>query len=78
MNLELILFLGGAVVIAWIYVWSRQQSAAGPGIDFDQVMRDVPAASSEDAVLVSQEHGKLVYANAPARRWLGTDRKSVV
>lgn len=73
MNLELILFLGGAVVIAWIYVWSRQQSAAGPGIDFDQVMRDVPAASSEDAVLVSQEHGKLVYANAPARRWLGAN-----
>lgn len=34
MNLAIVLFLGGAVVIAWIYFWARQQNQHEGGFDF--------------------------------------------
>jgi PAS domain S-box-containing protein len=71
MNLALVLFFSGAVVIIWIYLWSRQQRGVEQFIDVDQLMNDVPAAATGDALLIAQEHGKVIYANEPARRWLG-------
>ena len=71
MDLAVILFLGGAVVIGWIYAWSRQHIEVVNGFDIDQVIRDVPAASSADALLVAQGQGKVIYANESARQWLG-------
>ncbi len=71
MDLAFVLFLGGAVAVAWIYLWSRMHGERPGQIDFDDVLRDVPAASNGDALLVSREHGKLVYVNESARRWLG-------
>jgi PAS domain S-box-containing protein len=70
MNLAIILFLGGAVIIAWIYLWSRQQMRQSRVLDIDRMMQAVPAASSADAVLVSQEQGRFIYINEAARRWL--------
>lgn len=69
MNLAVILFVGGAVIIAWIYLWSRQRRDT-PAVDLDQVLQDVPAASKGDAVLVARGHGQLIYANEPARNWM--------
>ncbi|GAB4530202.1 MAG: hypothetical protein OHK0046_50650 [Anaerolineae bacterium] len=72
MSLAFILFFGGAVVVLWIFLWSRlhlRKDTPHP-IDFDALMKDVPAAAHGDALLVSQEHGKLVYANGPARQWM--------
>lgn len=71
MDLAFILFLGGVVVIGFIGVWSwLQRENEDEIVDLQQIIRDVPAASSSDALLISQEHGRVVYANEPARRWL--------
>ncbi|MFW5709564.1 MAG: GAF domain-containing protein, partial [Chloroflexota bacterium] len=70
MNLAVVLFLGGAVVIAWIYFWSRQRRELSETIDLDTMLRNVPAAANGDALLVSEEHGRLVFANEPARQLL--------
>ncbi len=70
MGLAFILFIGGAVIFAWIFFWSRQRQRLGytPGVE--QVLQSVPSASGDDAVLVSREHGQVVYANERARHWL--------
>jgi PAS domain S-box-containing protein len=70
MGLALILFIGGAVIFAWLFFWSRQRQGLGytPGVE--QVLQRVPSASGDDAVLVSREHGQVVYANERARHWL--------
>ncbi|TVR20514.1 MAG: GAF domain-containing protein [Anaerolineaceae bacterium] len=69
MNLAFVLFLGGAVTIAWIYFWARSQEAPSRETDFF-VDEDVtpPGAGSDDAVIVAHEHGRLLYLNPPARR----------
>ena len=73
MNLALIIFLGGVVVIAWIFFWSRQHKhEQGQTLDdIETLIKGIPAASYGEAVIVSREHGKVVYANEPARNWLG-------
>lgn len=70
MNLALALFLGGAVVIFWIYIWSRQQRGPEQLVDLDQLMHHIPSASVGDALLVARDPGKLIYVNEPARRML--------
>jgi PAS domain S-box-containing protein len=71
MGLPIILFLGGIVIILWLYFWTRQRQelAIIPEVE-QQVYHDVPLASSDDAVLVSKGYGQLVYVNERARRWL--------
>src|SRR5690606_27030418 len=70
MGLAIILFLGGFVIFAWLYLWLRQRQNLGFQPAMEQVLHDVPAFSGDDAVLVSREHGQLVYVNDRARRWL--------
>jgi PAS domain S-box-containing protein len=71
MGLAVILFLGGFVIILWLYFWTRQRQHLGPMPEVEQqILQDVPLASSDDAVLVSKEHGQLVFVNERARRWL--------
>lgn len=70
MDLALILLAGGAVVIAWIYVWSRQQARRALSVDLEQVALEVPVASGSDALLVARDEGRLIYVNGSARRWL--------
>ena len=78
MNLALLLFLGGAVVVTWIYVWAQQQADRDTGAppvedDIDEIEFDFPTASNGDAVLVSRGQGKLIYANGPAREMIGSN-----
>src|SRR5690606_283638 len=70
MGLAIILFLGGVVIFAWLYLWLRQRQNLGYQPAMEQVLHEVPAFSGDDAVLVSREHGQLVYLNDRARRWL--------
>ncbi len=72
MGLAIFLFVGGAVICVWIYLWLRQRQELGqqPAAEV-LALEEVPAASSDDAILVSREHGQLVYVNERARRWLG-------
>jgi PAS domain S-box-containing protein len=72
MGLGLLLFVGGLVIIAGLYIWSRQRQSLGyiPAPS-EPTSLDVPHASADDAVLVSREHGQLVFVNESARNWLG-------
>ncbi len=70
MGLAIILFLGGIVIFTWLYLWLRQRQNLGQQPAVEQVLHEVPAYSGDDAVLVSREHGQLVYINDRARRWL--------
>lgn len=63
-------FLGGVVIIAWIYFWSRQRKTLDRSPEMDRVLNEVPSATKNDAVIVSREHGQLIYVNDSARRWL--------
>ena len=71
MGLAVILFVGGVVIFAWLFFWSRQRQNLGSQPALEQVLQDIPAASTDDAILVSREHGQLIYVNDRARHWLG-------
>ncbi|RMG73036.1 MAG: GAF domain-containing protein [Chloroflexi bacterium] len=73
MNLALIIFLGGLVVILWVFFWSRQHKYEQGNTldDIETLVKSFPATSYGEAVIVSREHGRVVYANEPARNWLG-------
>ena len=58
MGLAIILFLGGFVIFAWLYLWLRQRQYLGYQPSMEQVLHEVPAFSGDDAVLVSREHGR--------------------
>ena len=68
MDLAIFLFVGGAVICVWIFLWQRQRQQ--PALE-DAFPEMLPAANNEDAILISREHGQVVYANERARRWLG-------
>ena len=72
-ELAVFLFLGGFVIFAWLFLWLRQRKTLGAQPVMEQMLQEIPAATSEDAVLVSREHGQLIYINDRARRWLGTN-----
>ncbi len=76
MELALIFFLGGAIIFAWFYLWSRQREKLGYAPGLEDVLSSVPAASTDDALLVSREHGQLVYVNDLARNWLSMNGES--
>ena len=71
MSLAVILFVGGVVILLWLFLWSRQRQRLGSVPDsLEAVLRQMPTASTSDAVLVAKTHGRLLYANETARRWL--------
>ncbi len=72
MLLGFFLLVGGLVIILGLLLWSRQRQAPGDVLAADAPVGIDPAlASNEDAVLVSREHGQLIYVNDRARRWVG-------
>src|SRR5689334_7178304 len=76
MGLVVILSIAGLVIFLWLYFWTRQREKLGSTPGMEQVIQSVPSASGDDAVLVSKEHGQLVYANDRARTWLGMNGSS--
>jgi PAS domain S-box-containing protein len=72
MDVALILFVGGAVIVAWIFFWARMHQEAPPITnEVEQFISEVPLTSNTDAVLVSRDPGQLIYINRPARSLLG-------
>ncbi|NWG18347.1 MAG: GAF domain-containing protein [Chloroflexi bacterium] len=73
MGLGLILLIGGLVIILGLLLWSLQRQQLGriPVESPWNAGLDLPMASSDDAILVSREHGQLEYINDRARRWIG-------
>lgn len=73
MGLGVILLIGGLVITAGLILWALQRQRLGyiPGEQVNPVSLDLPAASNDDAILVSSEHGQLIYVNDRARRWIG-------
>jgi PAS domain S-box-containing protein len=71
MDVALILFVGGAVIVAWIFFWTRMHQDTPPNREVEQFLSEVPLSSNSDAVLVSRDPGQLIYANLPARSLLG-------
>lgn len=71
MSLGIILILGGLVIIGGLWWWTRQRQQIGHIPNLEQPGMNLPLASNDDAVIVSREHGQLVYVNARARNWLG-------
>jgi GAF domain-containing protein/two-component sensor histidine kinase len=73
MELILITFAGGAVIILWLYLWSRQRQTLGAVPDVEAMLREMTGAGFGDAVLVAREHGQLLHLNDTARRWLNVE-----
>ncbi|MBC7811205.1 MAG: GAF domain-containing protein, partial [Burkholderiales bacterium] len=84
MGIPLILFVGGLVILLWLFLWSRQKqqlnaysasqndlATTSPTLSAASADDVEIAASENDAVLVAKGHGQLVFINEPARRWLG-------
>lgn len=71
MELAPVLFLGGLVIFAWIYVWVRQREQ--PIQALQTSMATAADDASSDAVLVATESGQLLFVNDQTRRWLGME-----
>ncbi|HRL10813.1 MAG TPA: GAF domain-containing protein [Aggregatilineales bacterium] len=74
MSVALVLFVGGVVLVALVVFWLRQRTtetgmAAGKFAGADYA--NLPYASAGDAVIVSRQHGQVIYANQPARALIG-------
>ncbi len=68
MNLPILLLLGGIVVVAWIYLYSRQRAnqLAQEFLEPTNAMTQ----NIHDAVLVATKRGRLLHANNLAVQWL--------
>ncbi|MBC8099786.1 MAG: GAF domain-containing protein [Armatimonadetes bacterium] len=79
MDAAFILFIGGVVVVAWVFSWvlMHREAAVNPipaASALEPMLDGLPlTAAAGDAVLVSKEHGQLVYVNSSARQLLGVN-----
>jgi PAS domain S-box-containing protein len=83
MEVALILFIGGVIIVTWLYNWTRLQqrirtTGAGDILagellaeDSNELDAQLELQNSSDAVLVARGHGQLMYANNPARAMIG-------
>lgn len=70
MNLPILLLLGGLVIVAWIYLYSRQREKQLAQEFLPAVNAVANRGQNNDAVLVATKQGKLLYANEIAINWL--------
>jgi PAS domain S-box-containing protein len=71
MPLVLMIIAGGLVVYLWLWAWSQERRKIGQALDVEVMLNQVPSVDSNNAVLISREHGQIIYANDAARRWVG-------
>src|SRR5689334_19367401 len=71
MPLVLMIIAGGLVVYLWLWAWSHERRKIGQALDVEVMLNQVPSVDSNNAVLISREHGQIIYANDAARRWVG-------
>jgi len=73
--LEISLILIGLVFFVWLFVLVRQVQR-GLDAGHEALARPVVPVSlppSDDAMIVAEGRGHIVFANEPARRWFGLD-----
>lgn len=52
MSLAVVLFVGGLVILLWLFLWSRQrQRLDRPAESVDALLRDVPVVSDRKSVV---------------------------
>lgn len=82
MELSGILFIGGAVVILWLFLWTyqRRQLTAETGalteVDGEPetgVFRKHQLDSPHDAVIIASARGQIIHVNKTARTWLSLE-----
>jgi PAS domain S-box-containing protein len=71
MGLGFFLFIGGLVITLGLYAWLKQRQPLGYIPAEDAPTISLPVSDNDDAVIVSREHGQLLYINEHARQWLG-------
>ncbi len=72
---ELSLIVIGLVFFAWlmVVVWQAQRDWSTERADETRPFVPLLLPRSEDALLVAEGRGHIVFANEPARRWFGLD-----
>lgn len=72
--IEVFLIVTGLVFAAWLYALVRQ-AQRGAGEQGGPVRPVVPLnlRESEEAVMVAEGRGRIIYVNEPARQWFGLD-----
>ncbi len=73
--IEASLILIGIIFFAWLYVLVRQtqRSVQGEGSAPARPVVPVNLMSTDEAIVVSEGRGRIVYVNEPARQWFGLD-----
>jgi len=73
-NFAIIAIFVGCLTFLGIYLWiyQRKRLDTAQASHMDELIQDLPIATSNAAVLVATEHGQLLHANYTARGWLGT------
>lgn len=78
-ELPIILFVGGFVILLWLFLWSQQRQKLGyipeaeGNLRGDTVNFSGDGGSSLEAVLVATERGQLIHVNDTMRRWLNIE-----
>jgi len=73
LGLPILLFVGGLVILLWLFLWSRQRQALGRIPETDAATPDSALLNTDDAVLVATERGQLIHVNDTLRRWLALE-----
>ncbi len=75
MALPFLLFLAGLIVLIWLLLWTRQRTALQRQPEAAAAPLEILPAqiASNEAVLLASAHGRLLFANEPARRLLKLD-----
>ncbi len=79
-GLPIILFVGGLVILLWLFLWARQrqrlgdipEGAAVVSAGYANTLPSVPTSlyAAGDAVMVATERGQLIHANDTLRHWI--------
>ena len=72
---EIFLIVIGLIFFAWLYALVRQ-TRQGLGADQPAAPRPVVPVNlfeGDEAILVAEGRGRIIYANEPARQWFGID-----
>ncbi len=73
--IEVYLILTGIIFFAWLYALVRQtqRSAQGDQTAPPRPIVPVNLMDTDEAIVVSEGRGRIVYVNGPARLWFGMD-----
>ncbi|MDX2161825.1 MAG: GAF domain-containing protein [bacterium] len=75
LGLPIILFVGGFVILLWLFLWSRQRQQLGTIPETEPYMpeSDLPSYAADDGVVVANDRGLVTHVNDTLRRWLNVE-----